>query len=675
VDHPLGRLQEDTMLSLWLVLSAIGLLGLSGLPACLLTHRSLFGQRMTATLMVLGSVLGWVGLGLVWWTHAAPAYRTPWFLPWGEFIVSLDELSAVFLAPIFVLPALGAVYGLEYWKQTKHRDNGHRLGVFYGVLAGSMALVVIARDGVLFLIAWEAMALAAFFAATAEDRKPKVRRAGWVYLIATHTGTLCLLALFALWRHATGSFALNVSPLLPDAMSGTLFVLALVGFGFKAGLFPLHVWLPAAHANAPSHVSAVMSGVMLKMGVYGLVRMTSLLPVPPPWWGAVVLAVGTLTGIAGIAFALSQHDIKRLLAYSSVENMGIIAMGLGLALLGRATGRDDWVVLGLGGALLHVWNHALFKSLLFLVAGAVIHAAGTREMDRLGGLAKRMPRVTTLFVVGAIAICALPPLNGFTSEVLVYLGLFRTLSAGGTMALAAISAVGLSMIGALAVACFVKLLSAVFLGAAKSDATERAHDPTASMFVPMCGLAVGCVGLGVLPVLVLPLLGPAVDVWAGPSDVPARHMLGELVPFGQLSLMACCLVGLLVTMGVIGRRVARQSTIRRTGTWDCGYAQPSARMQYTGSSFVQQLVSLFSFLLWPRVRWPQVMGPLPRKSHFKTTNPDTVLDRLVRPVFQFAGHYLPRLRVLQQGQTQYYVLYILITVLVLLVWGVMGTGQ
>lgn len=661
------------MLSLGFVLTAIGVLGLSGLPACVLSQRSLIGQRITALLMGLGSLLGWVGLGLAW-THAAPAYRVPWFLPWGEFAVSLDALSAVFLAPIFVLPALGAVYGLEYWKQTKHRDNGHRLGVFYGLLTGSMALVVIARDGVLFLIAWEAMALAAFFAATAEDRKPKVRRAGWVYLIATHTGTVCLLALFALWRCATGSFALSASPPISDAISGTLFVLTLIGFGFKAGLFPLHVWLPAAHANAPSHVSAVMSGVMLKMGVYGLVRMTSLLPTPPPWWGAVVLAVGTLTGIAGIAFALSQHDLKRLLAYSSVENMGIIAMGLGLALLGRATGRNDWMVLGLAGALLHVWNHALFKSLLFLVAGTVIHAAGTRAMDRLGGLAKRMPRVTALYVVGAIAICALPPLNGFTSEILVYVGLFRTMSVEGIMALSAISAVGLSMIGALAVACFVKLLSAVFLGVAKSAAIERAHDPSASMFVPMVSLAVGCVVLGVLPGLVLPLLGPAVDVWTGLTDEPARRQLAELIPFGWLSMMACCLVGLLVVMGVLGRRVAKQSPIRRAGTWDCGYAQPVARMQYTGSSFVQQLVSLFSFLLWPRSRRPQIAGPLPRKSQFKTTNPDTVLDRLIRPVFQFAGHYLPRMRVLQQGQTQYYVLYILVTVLVLLVWGVMGIG-
>jgi len=666
------------MLSLWLVLGAIGLLCLSGLPACLLSFRSAMGQRLAVSLVVLGSLLGLGGVAAAYGEATPPTLHVPWFLPWGEFAVTLDSLSMVFLLPVFVVPALGAIYGLGYWKQAEHPDNGRRLGLFFGLLAGSMALVVIARDGVLFLMAWEAMALAAYFAATVEERDPEVRRAGWVYLIATHVGTLCLIAMFALWRNATGSLALSSGVAMSPAVGGTLFVLALIGFGFKAGLMPLHVWLPGAHANAPSHVSAVMSGVMLKMGVYGIVRMTALLPAPEAWWGGVLLGVGACTGIAGIAFAIGQQDIKRLLAYSSVENIGIIAMGLGLALLGRSQGRPDWVVLGLGSALLHVWNHACFKSLLFLIAGAVIHATGTREMDRLGGLAKRMPRAAILFVVGAVAICALPPLNGFVSEWLLYIGLFRTLDRGGggasgALAAAAMASVGLALIGALAVACFVKLFGTVFLGAPRSDAVRHAHDPHAAMILPMIALALGCVGLGVLPMLAVGLLERAAGTWAA---VPAGGMgamsLAELAPLNWICYMGLGLLALLGVLMLVQKALSRGRALGKAGTWDCGYARPTARMQYTGSSLGQMLVGLFAFVTWPRRQEPQIAGPLATKSRFQSIMPDTVLDRLVIPVFDLAGLYLPRLRVLQQGQTQIYVLYILVTVIFLFLLGVLG---
>ncbi|MHB8972414.1 MAG: proton-conducting transporter transmembrane domain-containing protein [Pirellulaceae bacterium] len=661
------------MLSVWLVLGASGVLGVSGLPACLLSFRSSMGQRVTVLLVVAGSLAGLAGLGVATLEATPPTWRVPWLLPWGEFAVTLDALSVMFLAPVFVVPALGAIYGLAYWRQLEHPDSGRRLGLFYGLLAGSMALVVISRDGVLFLIAWEAMAIAAYFAATADERNPAAQHAGWVYLIATHAGTLCLIAMFALWHQLTGSFAMTPVSVLSAAMSGTLFVLALIGFGFKAGLMPLHVWLPGAHANAPSHVSAVMSGVMLKMGVYGIVRMTSMLPTPAPWWGGVLLAVGAFTGLAGIAFAVGQHDIKRLLAYSSVENIGIIAMGLGLALLGRSQGRNDWIVLGLGSALLHVWNHALFKSLLFLLAGAIIHAVDTREIDRLGGLAKRMPWSSALFVVGAVAICALPPLNGFVSEWLLYLGLFRTLSPGGTAALAAaaMATVGLATIGAMAVACFVKLFGTVFLGTPRSDAAKHAHDPPAHMLLPMAALALGCMGLGVLPVFTAPLLGKAVQSWAALPDA-LSPLLTDLAPLNSLSCVALGICGLVLVIAMIWTVLSRWKIIQQAGTWDCGYAQPTARMQYTGSSFAQMLVNLFAFIVWPRRHEPKVVGVLPRKTRFKSVMPDTVLDRLVRPVFRLAGQYLPRLRVFQQGQTQFYVLYVLVTVIVLLLWGSMG---
>ncbi len=660
------------MTVIFLLLVAIGLLCFSGLPGCLMSARSAAGQYVATALMALGSLLGLASVAAPLCTGTEPSLSVAWGFQQSRFAVGIDPISALFLLPVFIVPLLGSVYGLGYWKQSEHPANGRRLGLAYGLLAGAMALVVIARDGMLFLLAWEVMALAAYFAATAEDDKPEVRRAGWVYLIATHVGTLCLLALFACWRHATGSFTLEAGHTLPAEMATTLFVLAVIGFGFKAGLMPLHIWLPGAHANAPSHVSAVMSGVMLKMGVYGIVRMTALLSPGAAWWGSLLIVAGAVSSVAGIAFAIGQRDIKRILAYSSIENIGIIAMGLGLALLGRSMGRAEWVLLGLGGALLHVWNHSLFKSLLFFNAGAVIHASHTRDIDQMGGLAKRLPRVMALFVVGAVAICALPPLNGFASEWLLYLGLFRTIGLGAETGApaAALAAVALAMTGALAVACFVRVLGAVFLGSPRSEASNHAHEPEAVMLAPMVALACGCIGIGLFPLLAVPLLERAVHTW---SAQPTPLSFAALVPLKGLTAMGLALVGVVAALALLLKLTLRPKTIRTGLTWDCGYARPTGRMQYTGSSLGDSLVKLTSFLLWPKNFRTALRGYFPRPSAFKSLVPDAVLDRLVTPLFRASGRHLPRLRVLQQGQTHVYVLYILIVMIVLLVWGSVGS--
>lgn len=664
------------MLSIELVLAAAAVMAFSGLPACLFPRRSAAGQWLTTSLMLLGGLLGLAGLAL-WFGQPPTSLRWQWFLPWGQFAVTIDDISVVFLAPIFVVPALGSIYGLGYWKQSEHQDNGCRLGISYGSLAGSMVLVTVARDGVLFLIAWEVMALAAYFAATVEEDNPDVCRAGWVYLIATHVGTLCLIAMFAMWRHTTGSFGMepaSVNLAISAEAAGTIFVLAVIGFGFKAGLMPLHVWLPGAHANAPSHVSAVMSGVMLKMGIYGIVRMTALFLAPALWWGGALLFIGALTGVAGMAFAIGQHDLKRLLAYSSIENIGVIAMGLGLALLGRSLNQPDWVVLGLGAALLHVWNHSLFKSLLFFNAGAIIHATHTRDINQLGGLGNQMPRSMALFIVGAVAICALPPLNGFASEWLLYVGLFRTLGVGNAAGfpVAAVAAVALAMIGTLAVACFVKVLSAVFLGSSRSDATAHAHDPPPSMNVPMVVLAAGCACLGLFPLMAIPLLDKAARTWAALPEQAVS--IAAVAPLPWITAMALILVLLVTAIVLFMRTLPRAGAVSQANTWACGYALPTTRMQYTGSSFGQMLVNLFAVIIWPKNYWPTISGIFPKAAHFKSIVPDAVLDHVVLPLFRVAGRYLPRLHVLQQGQSQMYVLYVLIIVIVLLFWGAMG-GQ
>ena len=489
------------MLSVWMILAAIGVLGLSGLPACLLSSRSAAGQRADGA-------AAWCSAAC--WDWAASRRRSA-----RRRRPSLARAVVPALGPVrrdarrpqrlsswrrsSWCRRSGAIYGLGYWKQSEHPDNGRRLGLFYGLLAGSMALVVIARDGVLFLIAWEVMALAAYFAATAEDDNPEVRRAGWVYLIATHVGTLCLIAMFALWRHATGFVrAGRRRRRCRRRWPGRIFVLALIGFGFKAGLMPLHVWLPGAHANAPSHVSAVMSGVMLKMGVYGIVRMTALLPAPAAWWGGVLLAVGAITGRGGhrlrhrparpqAAAGLQQHREHRHHRHGP---------GPGAARPRRWAGRTGCC-----------WDWAA----PCCTSGTTPVQVAAVPQRRRGHPRGRTPARSTgwagwpsgcrgppaLFLVGAVAICGLPPLNGFVSEWLLYLGLFRTLGSGGEPRLCRRRPwrrSALAMIGALAVACFVKVFGTVFLG----DAAQRAPPSTRTTRRAACSrpwrvLAVGCV--------------------------------------------------------------------------------------------------------------------------------------------------------------------------------------
>lgn len=664
------------MTAAWLILAAAASLCASGLPGYAAGARAVAAQRLSAAAMIAASALGIAGVVAAFAGPTPAELHLPWQLPWGEFAVRIDAIAALFLLPVLVVPALGAIFAIGYWPAGDQPQSARRLALVYGVLAGSMVLVVAAADGVLFLVAWEVMALAAYFASTVDEDDPAVRRAGWVYLVATHAGTLCLIAMFALWHHATGSFALEPAGPIPAGIASAIFVLAVVGFGFKAGLMPFHVWLPGAHANAPSHVSAVMSGVMLKMGIYGIVRISGLLATAPPWWGAALLATGAMTGLFGIAFAIAQQDLKRLLAYSSIENVGIIAVGLGLALLGRSLGRPEWVILGFSGALLHVLNHALFKPLLFLGAGTVIHATRTRTIDRLGGLAKAMPMTGAAFLLGAVAICGLPPLNGFVGEWLIYLGLFRMVELGGNRgsALAAAAAATLAMIGALAVVCFVKLVGTLFLGSARTEDARGAHDPERSMSAPIAALGTACVALGLLPATAAPLLERSVLAW---TRWPALgdHSLAALVPLGRVSSLGAGLVVLAALLAAALRTLPRSHAVGAAPTWDCGYARPTARMQYTGSSFGQTATGLVHFVLWPVIHRPVVRGPFPRAARFRTRILDTLLDRGIVPVLGAAARGLPRLRARMPGTTQWYVLYVLATMIVLLVWGSKGLAR
>jgi len=512
------------------------------------------------------------------------------------------------------------------------------------------------------------MALASYFLVVFEDEKESVRHAGWTYLVASHLGTAFLLLFFVLLGREGGSMEFGAALALPSPLASAAFLLALVGFGTKAGFIPFHVWLPEAHPAAPSHVSSVMSGVMIKTGIYGLVRALTILGAPPAWWGWTLVALGASSGVLGVLFALAQRDLKRLLAYSTVENVGVIALGLGVGLLGRAHGMPLVSLLGFGGALLHVLNHATFKGLLFLGAGSVLHAAGTRDMEHLGGLLKRMPWTGASFLVGAAAICGLPPFNGFVSEFLIYLGAFDAVAQGqagwGAPVIAA-----LALIGGLALASFAKAFGVVFLGEPRGAAAAQAHECGGAMRVSMAALALTCLLIGLSGSSILRWMSGALGPLAGLSLWDLGSALPDaLIPLDCVAIGAASLMLLVLLVASLRAWLLRDREIGATVTWDCGYALPTARMQYTASSFAQPLTDLFSDFLRPRERAEGPFGYFPLSASYATQMHDLFREKLFRPAFEGALKAALRMRWIQQGRVQLYVLYIALTLATLLVW-------
>lgn len=601
------------------------------------------------------------GESLEWWSN---------FKIGGEAVhLRFDAIGALFFALLAVLSGVCAVYAREYWSDANHPRSAPWGRVWWSLLILSLQGVLLSSNGLHFLIAWEVFTVSAYFLITLDRQKTQVRAAGWLYLGASHVGMVFLFAYFGTIAARTGSWELG--PALREQIGLTpLFWLALVGFGLKSGAFPLHVWLPTAHANAPSHVSAILSGVTIKMGIYGLVRVSGWLPVPSSA-GWIVAGIGVASAVLGVAFALGQHDLKRLLAYHSVENIGIILIGLGFALVAVDRGNPAWGRLALAGALLHVWNHGLFKALLFLGAGSVLHATGTREMSRLGGLWRAMPWTAGLFALGAAAISGLPPLNGFVSEWLVFLGLFDAAIAHGPMAWAALpAAIALGVTGALALACFVKVCSVVFLGAPRTAAATHAHECGWPMRGAMLVLAGGCVAIGLAPVVFWLALARAIGEW-GPTwsstEVPAPL---ATLGWAQVALA----VGALGAAWWLWRWVSRRG-LNRALTWDCGYALPTARMQYTAGSFAGIITEWFAWILCParHEQRPEAIHPV--RASFEEHTPETVLEHIVQPVGAVVMLISTAMRRLQHGRLQAYLLYLVIGLAVLAVLVLTGGGQ
>jgi len=606
----------------------------------------------TWLVLTVGGAMAALGAALVVLFGAADWEWRSAFMVGGDALhLRLDGVSALFLALVGVLGSAGAAFAREYWPDQRYPASAPRGRAWWSVLLLSMILVLTASNGLHFLMAWEAFAISAYFLITLDQEQRAARAAGWLYLAASHAGTMALFAFFALLAVRTGSW--DLGPMREQAALQPLFWLALVGFGVKAGLFPLHVWLPSAHANAPSHVSAIMSGAAIKMGVYGIVRFGGWLPVPPSA-GWALTSLGAVSALVGIAFAFAQSDLKRLLAYCSVENVGIILVGVGGALMACTDGAAPWGRLLLAGALLHVWCHGLFKGLLFFGAGSVLHATGTKELSRLGGLWSRMPWTAALFGVGCLAVSALPPLNGFVSEWMVYLGLFDALTSRVTSAWAAmLAAVMLGAAGALALASFLKAGSLVFLGAPRSQPASRAHESGWMMRGPMVGLAVLCVALGLAPTVVWPVLSRAVGSW-----LPSWSHTVVPAPLHMVQRMQVTLAVLMGVAGVGAWRVVRARGVRRGLTWDCGYATPTRRMQYTGGSFAGIVVRWFRWIVRPRLLLRRPHGIAPLKAFRLERIPETMLEVVMAPVGGAIMQLASGARRLQHGSLQAYIVYV-----------------
>lgn len=642
-------------------------IGCAGIPGLFLQKPGP-GQMIATISTVMAALAGIPAALKLLFSQDTATYVLAWKLPFGPCELAIDPLSAFFLLPVFLVAAAGSLFALGYWPAASNRATEKVLTFFYGLLASSMALLVMARNGVFFLMVWEIMALSAYFLLVTEHGREEVRRAGIVYLIATHVGSAALYVCFSLLAGQSGSFLLPVAGSLSALPPVAMFIAlaALIGFGAKAGLMPLHIWLPSAHANAPSHVSAMMSGVMLKMGLYGIFRTLTFFHDPPLLWGGVLTVAGIASALLGIIFAMAQRDLKRLLACSSIENIGIITTGLGMALLGISSHNMALAYLGMAGALLHILNHSLFKPLLFLGSGIIIHATGSREMNLMGGLLKGMPRAALLFLTGSLAICGIPPLNGFVSEFLLYLGFFSQLQAPSLVYLAMLAPL-LALVGGLAMITFTKLYSSVFLGTPRSAAAAHPHEAGWQMLLPMALIAPLCLLIGLAPQLALRFVLPAISAFM-PNIALGPYPAEYAAVLGKLSLMGLFLLLAIVAAAIFWRWRTESGRVTAAATWGCGYQRATSRMQYAASSFSERAVLVFNDIMRQQISRPVLKGIFPGASRCVDQPTETVLERIIAPLFRAAGRLFGFLHRLQHGQMHIYMLYIFVTLFILMLW-------
>ena len=630
----------------------------------LFNRRSIIVQRSMSALILLSLVAGGTVAGVAFWRGAGVSVDLSRFAPFA-FGFALDRLSAFFLLLICIVAAPAALFSTSYVEE--HYEGAKRTW-FWLLLpwfVGSMVMIVTASTAFAFLFGWELMTLVSAGLILLDGDSEKRRHDLFIYLLMMHAGAAAVFACFLLFLPAAPalSFAALRSATLPAGMRTAIFVLALIGFGAKAGLIPLHLWLPRAHPMAPTPVSALMSAVMLKTAVYGFARVVfDFMGGGPAWWGYVLLAAGAVSGVLGVLYAIAENDLKRLLAYSSVENIGIIFLGLGAALVFMAHDSLSWASLALLGALLHALNHALFKSALFLGAGAIGHSTHTLDLEELGGLQNRMPWTGAAFLVACCSIVGLPLFNGFVSEWLT----FRSFLAGSslttafaTIALPLMAGV-LALIGGLAAACFAKVYGVAFLGRPRSLEAEYAREVSLAMRASTGFLALCCIGVGVMPGVILqPLSATAAGLLHGAVMPAGTEALANSMPWIALAI-AVALAGAMAVRGAV----------RITATWACGAPRLDARMQYTSTAFSKPLRKVFSQVY--RAERTVEVSPttetyFPTSMTYRSVRTTSYERTLYRPAVDAIVAGAHRLRQLQTGNIQVYLLYIFLALVALLI--------
>ena len=633
------------------------------------TVSFLFAAAGSLTFMALGLSLSF-GLPV----NLSPRVISSLF----SFHFSGDGLSGFFVIVISLVAVPASVFSLGYARDSEHRGL---MGVLFNGFILSMYAVVLSGNVITFLVSWETMSVVSYFLVTL-DRDEESSRAGLLYAVMTHIGTAFIIAGFLGLYGSTGQMDFSgiraAAPNLSSGVRSIVFVLFLVGFGTKAGIIPLHTWLPRAHPAAPSNVSSLMSGVMIKTGIYGILRMNmDLLGQGSEWWGMSLIVIGAVSSILGVLYALMEHDLKRLLAYHSVENIGIILLGIGAAMVFRSNSLYALAAIALTAGLYHTLNHAVFKGLLFLGAGSVMRATRTRNMEEMGGLIKAMPYTGFFFLAGSVSICALPPFNGFVSEWLTFQSLLLGFTSPSVTAkiISPLGGAALALTGALAAACFVKAFGITFLGMPRSGHAENVKEAPASMIIAMAFLALLCLLLGLVPGMVITVISPSVFGLTGaavgaPGNVIVliRETAASLSPGGILvaiSALAAAAAVFLFAAGGRGKTLYGDS-------WDCGMSGLNSRMQYTATAFTKPIRMIFRRIYLPKreLSVSYRLKPFFVKSITYSSEITPFFERyFYEPATRFIHVIAGKVRLLQSGSLHLYLGYILVTLIVLLIFG------
>jgi len=646
-------------------------------------------RRVACGAALAGSLLDLSGSAASIFSGSPTAIGLPFGNPEFIWAVRLDPMSAYFNVTLAVLAAAVSLYSFGYLREMEGRRNLGAFGFFFNLLLLSLALVFSASNAFFFLVAWEVMALSSFFLIAFEHEKEKTRKAGMLFLIMSHAGSGLLLIAFLVLASAAGSLDFSSFHLLasrmPPLQQGTVFLLFLFGFGVKAGLVPLHIWLPEAHPVAPSNVSALMSGIVIKTGIYGMTRVFfDFYGAPPIWMGTLVLGLGVASALLGVLYALMEHDLKRLLAWHSIENIGIILMGFGAALMFRSLGQPNLAALALIAGLYHTFNHAMFKGLLFLGAGSVVQATHTRNMEKMGGLIRRMPVTALCFLVGAVAISGLPPLNGFVSEWLTYQALLAGFGTTQSLTRLMFPIAGslLALTAALAAACFVKAFAIPFLALPRGEEAAEAREASLPMRAGMTVLAVGCVVLGLGATWFVRVFDPitqqALGVSASSALVMARGwaLSPGIAHGGTISTAGIALLFFFAGAAFalpLAMRWKRRSVIRPA--WDCGLPGLTADNEYTATAFSKPLRMIFSALYRPRreIQAEYEVSPhYPSAIRFESEIEPTFEKHFYGPLWERIMAAANRMKGIQAGSINLYLAYIFITLILLLLFGVRG---